>query len=44
MFYGTISLVGGNGTTYDWSNDDKTYAHIDAPGTPGYFTAKPAGN
>lgn len=35
-------IVGGNGTTYSNSNPtDKTYARIDAPGTPGYFTLKP---
>lgn len=35
-------IVGGNGTTYSNSNPtDKTYARIDAPGAPGYFTQKP---
>ena len=35
-------LVGGNGTTFSPSNSIlKTYARIDAPGTPGYFTQKP---
>ncbi len=35
-------IVGGNGTTNIWSNPtDKTYARIDAPGAPGYFTQKP---
>jgi len=34
-------IVGGNGTTYSNSNPtDKTYARIDAPGAPGYFTQK----
>ena len=42
MFDGSTNLVGGNGTTYSPSNPtDKTYARIDAPGTPGYFTLKP---
>lgn len=42
MFRNATNLVGGNGTTYIWSNPtDKTYARIDAPGTPGYFTLKP---
>ena len=42
MFDGNNNLVGGNGTTYSPSNpNDKTYARIDAPGTPGYFTQKP---
>jgi len=42
MFWNNTNLVGGNGTAY--SNgfpQDKTYARIDAPGTPGYFTLKP---
>lgn len=42
MFGSLTHIVGGNGTTYIWSNPtDKTYARIDAPGTPGYFTQKP---
>lgn len=42
MFSNATNLVGGNGTTYSPSNPkDKTYARIDAPGTPGYFTQKP---
>ncbi len=42
MFRNATNLVGGNGTTYSPSNPrDKTYARIDAPGTPGYFTQKP---
>ena len=42
MFNGSTNLVGGNGTTYSPSNPtDKTYARIDASGTPGYFTQKP---
>ena len=42
MFLYCTKLRGGNGTTYSHSNPtDKTYAHIDAPGTPGYFTLKP---
>ena len=40
MFYGCTSLVGGNGTTYNASYIDKTYARIDTAGTPGYFTKK----
>ena len=41
MFYDCTSLVGGQGTTYSYSNPtDKTYAHIDGgPSNPGYFTA-----
>ena len=38
MFYNCTSLVGGNGTTYNSSYTDKTYARIDRSGTPGYFT------
>lgn len=38
MFYDCPNLVGGNGTAYDESHIDKTYAVIDAPGTPGYLT------
>ena len=47
MFYGCSSLVGGNGTLWNGSIIDKTYARIDMPATateeaiPGYFTAKP---
>ena len=43
MFYYCLSIVGGQGTTYDPSNPkDKTYAHIDCgPSNPGYFTEKP---
>ncbi len=41
MFYGCTRLVGGKGTIYNSSYQDKTYARIDGgPGseTPGYFT------
>ena len=40
MFYYCLSIVGGQGTTYDPSNPkDKTYAHIDGgPSNPGYFS------
>ena len=42
LFYNNTNLVGGNGTVFSSSNPtDKTYARIDAPGTPGYFTKKP---
>ena len=40
MFNYTTSLVGGNGTTYNSSNIDATYARIDTASTPGYFTYK----
>ena len=41
MFYGCTSLEGGNGTKYDDANPkDKTYAHLDESGNPGYFTKK----
>ena len=42
MFSNSPDLIGGSGTVYSDSNPkDKTYARIDAPGTPGYFTQKP---
>ena len=41
MFSGCNSLIGGNGTNYDASHTDATYAHPDAEGNPGYFTEKP---
>ena len=41
MFCGCTSLVGGNGTVYDSSHTDATYARVDGlNGNPGYFTAK----
>ena len=42
MFLGCVSLVGGNGTTYDSNHIDNEYARIDEPGQPGYFTASDA--
>ena len=42
MFGNMPKLVGGNGTKYNSSNVDKTYAHIDGgTSNPGYFTVKP---
>ena len=42
LFNNNNNLVGGNGTAFSGSNPtNKTYARIDAPGTPGYFTQKP---
>ena len=38
MFANCVSLVGGNGTHYNSSHTDATYARIDRVGTPGYFT------
>ncbi len=39
MFYNSILLVGGLGTTYNSSYVDKTYARIDGgTSSPGYFT------
>ena len=43
VFKGCEKLVGGNGTTYDASHIDYTYARIDKEGEPGYFTAKGSG-
>ena len=40
MFNYSTKLVGGNGTAYNASYVDKTYARIDKSGTPGYFTLK----
>ncbi len=40
MFLGDTKLVWWNGTTYDSSYVDKTYARIDQPWTPWYFTLK----
>ena len=41
MFKNCTNLVGGQGTTYDASHVDKTYAHLDyGTSNPGYFTAQ----
>ncbi len=41
IFLYSRDLVGGNGTTYDESHIDKTYARIDGgTSSPGYFTLK----
>ena len=41
LFYDNNNLIGGNGTAFSASNPtNKTYARIDAPGNPGYFTQK----
>ena len=41
MFSNCTSLVGGQGTTFDASHVDKTYAHLDyGTSNPGYFTAQ----
>ena len=40
MFKDSTKLVGENGTKYNSSYLDKTYARIDKSGTPGYFTLK----
>ena len=40
MFTGTTKLVGGNGTVYNSSNVDATYARIDKEGETGYLTLK----
>ena len=39
MFFQCNNLKGGNNTGYDGNIIDKTYARIDAAGTPGYFSA-----
>ena len=38
MFEGCVKLVGGNGTAYDATKIDHTYARPDKEGQPGYFT------
>ena len=41
MFYSSTKLVGGQGTAYDASHTDYTYARIDGgTAAPGYFTEK----
>ena len=41
MFSGCTSLVGGSGTTFNYSKIDGEYARIDnPPNEPGYFTLK----
>ena len=41
LFMSNDNLIGGNGTTYSSQNQTPNFAHIDAPGNPGYFTRKP---
>lgn len=41
VFMDNDNLTGGNGTTWAWPNYTSNFAHIDAPGNPGYFTQKP---
>ena len=40
MFADCTKLKGGNGTVFNSSYQDKTYARVDKDGQPGYFTAK----
>ena len=40
MFENNYNLVGGNGTAANGETHDASYARIDKPGIPGYFTAK----
>lgn len=40
MFLNTYALVGGNGTRCTSANQSYTYARIDRPGSPGFFTEK----
>lgn len=40
MFQGCHNIVGGNGTTYNSSYTNVTYARIDEEGAPGYFSIK----
>ena len=41
MFVQCNKLVGGNGTIYDATKTDSTYARIDKDGEPGYLSIKP---
>ena len=41
MFTNCTSLVGDNGTKYNSSYTNKTYARIDKAGAPGYLSEKP---
>ena len=41
MFNECTSLIGGNGTRYNEIYTDSTYARIDTPEMPGYFTYRP---
>ena len=41
FFMDNDNLTGANGTTWDYSKQDRIYARIDTPGSPGYFTQKP---
>ena len=41
FFMDNVNLTGANGTTWDYSKQDRIYARIDTPGNPGYFTQKP---
>ena len=38
MFSDCTNIIGGNGTTFDSTKTDKTYAVIDTATTPGYLT------
>ncbi len=43
MFTNCTNLIGGQGTAYDSSHTDCSYAHVDGgPSNPGYFTYKSA--
>ena len=41
FFMDNYNLTGANGTTWDYSKQDRVYARIDTPGNPGFFTQKP---
>lgn len=41
FFMDNDNLTGANGTTWDYSKQDRVYARIDTPGNPGFFTSKP---
>ena len=40
MFTNDTKIKGGNGTTYDSTHTNVSYAHVDVAGDPGYLTLK----
>ena len=44
MFEGCTSLVGGNGTTFNSSHIDASFAHVDSENDPGYLTGATSGD
>ena len=44
MFEGCTSLVGGNGTPFNSSHIDASFAHVDSENDPGYLTGATSGD